>query len=107
MDLIFEAAPLTDWECDVAWIARAGASPAKWIKRYAGRITAFHVKDLAPKGQNASEDGWADVGEGVIDWPSIMDLSRKTRALHYMMEHDNPSDLERFARRSFDYVSKL
>jgi sugar phosphate isomerase/epimerase len=62
---------------------------------------------MAPKGQNADEDGWADVGKGEIDWPSIMDLARKTRTLHYVMEHDNPSDLERFARRSFDYVSKL
>ena len=43
-----------------------------WIKKYRDRITALHVKDLAPKGENADEDGQADVGHGVLDWKKLM-----------------------------------
>ena len=39
------------------WIAWAGEDPVAWIKKYAGRVTSLHIKDLAPKGQNADEDG--------------------------------------------------
>jgi len=107
LEIIFDAAPLLDWECDVAWIARAGASPMPWIKRHGGRITAVHVKDIAPKGQCMDEDGWADVGEGTLNWTAIFAALNNSRTLHYIMEHDNPNDVGRFAKCSFDYVSKI
>ncbi len=47
---------------DVAWVVRGGADPLDWLGRYKGRVTAAHVKDIAPKGENAAEDGgptWA------------------------------------------------
>ncbi len=107
LEIMFEAAPLLDWECDVAWIARAKANPLTWVKRYAGRITSVHVKDIAPKGQCLDEDGWADAGQGTVNWPAVMAALKTSRVLHFIMEHDNPNDLERFARRSFTYVSKI
>jgi sugar phosphate isomerase/epimerase len=107
IDLIFAAAPLLDWEIDVAWVARSGANPLPWIRKYASRITTAHVKDVAPRGRNAGEDGWADVGKGTLDWKACFAALRQTRVLHYALEHDNPSDLERFARRSFAYVTKI
>jgi sugar phosphate isomerase/epimerase len=106
-ELIFAAAPMLDWECDAAWIVRAKASPLTWIKRYADRITAVHVKDIAPKGQCVDEDGWADLGKGTVKWPDIFKALKASRTLHYVLEHDNPSDLKRFAARSFAYVSKI
>jgi sugar phosphate isomerase/epimerase len=106
-ELIYAAAPLLDWEIDVAWVVRGGINPLPWIKKYADRITAVHVKDIAPKGKNLDEDGWADVGKGTMDWKKIIAACGATRAMHYVVEHDNPNDLERFARRSFDYVKKI
>ncbi|HWK68041.1 MAG TPA: sugar phosphate isomerase/epimerase [Rhizobiaceae bacterium] len=98
---ILDAAPAIGWEMDVAWVVRGGADPLKWIGAYASRIVAVHVKDIAPKGEAVNEDGWADVGHGTIDWPAIYKaLRQQTRAAYYVMEHDNPSDLERFAARS-------
>ena len=103
--LILDAAPSVGLELDVAWLVRAGANPTTWIADYADRILAVHVKDIAPTGQNANEDGWADVGHGTVPWKSLMsDLRAKTPARVYIMEHDNPSDLERFARRSLETV---
>jgi sugar phosphate isomerase/epimerase len=106
-EMIFKVAPLLDWEIDVAWVIRGGSDPIRFIKKYAGNITAAHIKDIAAKGQKADEDGWEDVGHGTVDWKPIMAALKKTRIRHYVMEHDKPSDAARFAKRSFDAASKL
>lgn len=106
-DLIFAGGPDLEWEIDVAWVVRGGADPLAWIKRYAARITAAHVKDIAPAGQNTAEDGWADVGQGTVDWPAIMAALRSTGCQNFIMEHDNPSDHARFARRSLAAAKAL
>jgi sugar phosphate isomerase/epimerase len=99
--LILDAAPSVGVELDVAWVVRGGADPAAWIADYAQRISAVHVKDIAPAGQNTNEDGWADVGHGTVAWKALMDQLRATTpARIFVMEHDNPSDIERFASRS-------
>ncbi|WP_442580045.1 sugar phosphate isomerase/epimerase family protein [Mesorhizobium sp. ASY16-5R] len=103
---ILDAAPDIGVELDVAWVIRGNADPLDWINRYAKRILAVHVKDIAPAGQNTDEDGWADVGQGTVDWKGLIKvLKEKSAAQVYVMEHDNPSDYQRFARRSFDAVS--
>ena len=100
---ILDAAPDIGWEIDVAWVIRGGADPLKWISDHASRIVAVHVKDIAPAGQGTNEDGWADVGHGTVDWRGLMKAFRdKTSAKYFIMEHDNPSDLDRFARRSIE-----
>ena len=106
-EMIFKGAPLLDWEMDIAWVIRGGADPIKLIKKYAGNITAAHIKDIAPKGKNADEDGWADVGHGTVDWKPIMAALKKTRVRHFVLEHDKPSNTKRFAERSFVAASKL
>jgi sugar phosphate isomerase/epimerase len=104
---ILDSAPNIGWEMDVAWVIRGGADPLKWIADYGPRITAVHVKDIAPAGQNANEDGWADVGHGTLDWPGLVKaFKEKSAAKLYVMEHDNPSDFDRFARRSIEAASK-
>lgn len=100
MALMLEHAPSIDWQADVAWIARAGADPLDWIAGHGERIGSAHVKDIAPEGESADEDGWADVGHGVMDWPAIMKALRETACELYVMEHDKPSDAIRFAKRS-------
>jgi sugar phosphate isomerase/epimerase len=103
--LILDTAPAIGMELDVAWIIRGGDDPLRWITDYADRIRAVHVKDIAPEGQNTDEDGWADVGHGTVGWQTLLkELRLKTPATVYAMEHDNPSDLERFARRSIEAV---
>ena len=100
MDALLQGGPSLEWEMDVAWVVRGDADPIAWIERYQDRITAAHMKDLAPAGENADEDGWADVGHGRMDWAGIMAALRKTPAKHFVMEHDNPSDARRFATRA-------
>jgi sugar phosphate isomerase/epimerase len=106
-DLIFAGGPDLEWEIDVAWVVRGGADPSAWIARYAPRITAAHLKDIAPAGQNANEDGWADLGEGTVPWKALMADLRHTPCDIFIMEHDNPSDHARFAHRSLQAAKGL
>jgi sugar phosphate isomerase/epimerase len=99
---ILAGGPMLEVELDVAWVVRGGADPIAWIKQYAGRITAAHVKDIAPAGQNADEDGWADLGHGTVDWKSIMAALRAAGC-----QHDNPSDHHRYASRSIAAANAL
>ena len=71
-----------------------------WVEKYGSRITAAHVKDIAPAGQNADEDGWADLGSGVLDWPALTAALQAKGVDLFIMEHDNPSDMTRFASNS-------
>ena len=87
-------------ELDVAWVVRAGGNPVAWLKKYADRIVAVHVKDVAGEGQNGEQDGWADLGYGTIDWTSIWPAVTATRARLAILEHDKPVDWHRFAQRS-------
>jgi sugar phosphate isomerase/epimerase len=107
-EIILDSAPDIGWEIDVAWVIRGGADPLQWIGRHGRRIVAVHVKDIAPAGQNADEDGWADVGHGTVDWKGIMKaLTDRTPAKVFVMEHDKPSDAARFARRSIEAANRF
>jgi sugar phosphate isomerase/epimerase len=106
-DLIAAAADDLMLELDLGWVARAGLDPVAWIQKYAGRITAAHIKDIAPAGENTDEDGWADVGHGVQDWAAIHAALQSAGVDHYVVEHDNPKDHARFASRSLASIKEF
>lgn len=100
MDLILAASDDLTIEFDVAWCVKGGEDPRAWIAAHGTRIAAAHIKDIAPAGECADEDGWADVGHGTIDWPPLMEALRATPCGWFIAEHDNPNDHVRFATRS-------
>jgi sugar phosphate isomerase/epimerase len=109
LELIFEAAgssPLT-WQVDVAWLVRGNVDPKEWINRYRDRITAAHVKDIAPPGQNEDQDGWADVGSGVLKWHDLWRFCRDAGAEWMVVEHDKPANPEQTARNSFAFLRTI
>lgn len=101
---LFDGGPDLAWEIDVAWVVRAGADPMKWIADHQHRIVAAHIKDIAPRGENMDEDGWADVGYGTLDWQNIFTTLQEIGVRNFVMEHDNPSDHHRFASRALASV---
>ena len=107
IEVLLGSSPALQWEMDLAWVVKAGEDPVAWMDKLGSRITAIHVKDIAPAGQLADEDGWADVGTGTLDWKTLIaDAKAKTKAIYFVMEHDKPSDAIRFARRSIESVKK-
>jgi sugar phosphate isomerase/epimerase len=91
----------------VAWLVRGGAVPEEWLQRYRDRLISAHVKDIALSGTKLDEDGWADVGAGVLDWRSLWQTCRDCGARWMVVEHDKPSDPVRCARVTFAWLSKL
>jgi sugar phosphate isomerase/epimerase len=104
LDCMFEEAPDMLWEADVAWIVCGGEDPVAELKKHASRVVAVHVKDIAPAGQCADEDGWADPGHGVLDWGKLVPAMKAAGAEIYAVEHDKPNDVARFAKRARDTV---
>jgi sugar phosphate isomerase/epimerase len=104
LDCMFEEAPDLLWEADIAWIVRGGADPVAEIEKHAARLAAVHVKDIAPAGACADEDGWADPGHGTLDWDRLLPAIKAAGAEYYVVEHDKPNDVARFATRARDAV---
>lgn len=100
MEHILAGADYIGVELDLAWVAVAGQDVIKWINHYGPRMISAHIKDIAPEGQNADEDGWADVGTGTMDWAAIHAALQNVGCERYILEHDKPSDHVRFAETS-------
>ena len=110
LDCLFAGAgdaPLT-WQADVAWLVRGGADPVALMQQHKARVVSVHAKDLAPAGTKLDEDGWADVGHGVLDWRGRLAQAAVDNGARWLVaEHDKPSDPARFARNSFTFLSSL
>jgi sugar phosphate isomerase/epimerase len=75
------------------------------MSRYGDRVFAYHIKDLAPAGEKLDEDGWADVGTGIVDFAAYLPALYAAPVKLWIAEHDNPSDDARFARAAYDAMS--
>jgi sugar phosphate isomerase/epimerase len=109
LELIFDAAgssPLA-WQVDVAWLVRGGVDPKEWMRRYSSRIVSAHVKDIAPDGQNEDQDGWSDVGAGILDWRDLWRACREAGAKTMVVEHDKPADPAQTARASYAFLQRV
>ena len=109
LELLFESAgsaPLV-WQADIAWLVRGGADAKAWLQRHASIVGSAHVKDLAPTGENIEEDGWADVGSGVLDWVDLWKAARGAGAHWMVVEHDKPADPAACIKNAYDYLTKV
>lgn len=77
-------------ELDVAWVARGGFDPAEYLDRFDGRVFAIHAKDNAPEGEAEEERGFKALGEGVLDWETILPAAEEAGVDWYIIEHDMP-----------------
>jgi sugar phosphate isomerase/epimerase len=86
---------------DLYWCVNGGADPVHYFTAHAGRFPALHVKDMDTSG------GFADVGSGVLDFPTMFDEARPAGVKQWLVEHDNPVDEFATARNSYDYLSTV
>jgi sugar phosphate isomerase/epimerase len=79
---------LVTMELDMFWTTKAGHDPVDIIKKYPGRFQLFHMKDMytveAPFYTTAGVKDFAPVGEGVIDFKSIL-AARDIAGMKYMI----------------------
>ncbi|HIU47674.1 MAG TPA: sugar phosphate isomerase/epimerase [Candidatus Fimadaptatus faecigallinarum] len=112
LDIIRENVPDMGFELDVHWIHRGGYDPVKVLADYAGKVDLVHLKDYrigqispdvftaAPKGDmKARMEGFqrafagvvqfAEIGEGSLDMPAIIEQSLKSGAKYFFIEQDD------------------
>lgn len=105
LELLFAAAgPDLQTELDLAWVARAGLDPAVMLATFRGRLFAVHAKDNAPSGQAEDEGGFAAVGQGVLDWKTILPAAAAAGVQWYIVEHDQPRDPAKVIQTGADYL---
>jgi sugar phosphate isomerase/epimerase len=87
LDRLIERCDPSVWfELDTYWIAHGGGDPAAWIRRVAGRIPCVHLKDMAI--HYPREQRMAEVGDGNLNWPAILDVCREAGVQWYIVEQD-------------------
>ena len=101
--LIADADPaLVRLELDLFWAVAAGEDPKAIIRRLAGRIYAYHVKDRTADGKMTS------VGKGVIDFADIFTLNAVAGVKHFYVENDqSPAPYLPDIQTSFTTLSRL
>ena len=72
-------------ELDTYWIKKGGADPVEFIQKYASRLPLLHCKDISESGE------FMEVGEGILDWPSIFAAAEKAGVSVYAVEQDKCS----------------
>ncbi|HWB54664.1 MAG TPA: sugar phosphate isomerase/epimerase [Tepidisphaeraceae bacterium] len=73
-------------EIDTYWIQHGGGDPIAWINKVAGRIPCVHLKDMAVTLQR--EQLMAEVGQGNLNWPGILEACKKAGTKWYLVEQD-------------------
>ncbi|WP_260680893.1 sugar phosphate isomerase/epimerase [Arthrobacter sp. KBS0703] len=107
LDIIAENSPAMGMEIDVHWVQRGGLDPVRTLQKYAGRTAMVHLKDYrigqmpeAAFGLLDSGDilgfmsefknvvQFAEVGEGNLDFPSIIPAAQAAGAEYMLVEQD-------------------
>lgn len=73
-------------ELDLYWIQHGGGSPVAWINKLGTRAPLVHFKDM---GINLEmKQFYAEVGEGNLDWPAIIEACVANGVEYYIVEQD-------------------
>jgi sugar phosphate isomerase/epimerase len=109
LDIIAERSPKMGLEIDVHWVQRGGLDPVATLRKYGDRVAMVHLKDyrIGHVSQTAFEAlgnqdygtfmqefrhgvvQFAEVGEGNLDFPSIVEESSRIGAEYLLVEQDD------------------
>jgi sugar phosphate isomerase/epimerase len=88
-------------EIDTYWIQAGGGDPAWWIERCAGREPLLHLKDMSVAPQH--EIQMAEIGEGNLNWQSILNAAKNGGVEWYLVEQDSCYDRDPFESLAISY----
>jgi sugar phosphate isomerase/epimerase len=72
-------------EIDTYWVQHGGGDPAAWIGKMKGRMPVVHFKDMVILN---GEQTMAEIGEGNLNWPAILEACREAEVGWYAVEQD-------------------
>ena len=87
LDTLFEESDpeVFSFEVDTYWIQHGGGNPVSWLRQLKDRMCIVHLKDMAMQG---SQQLVAEVGEGNLEWPAILEACREAGMEWYIVEQD-------------------
>jgi sugar phosphate isomerase/epimerase len=88
-------------EIDTYWIQHGGGDPAAWIRRCAGREPLLHLKDMAIMPDR--EQRYAEIGEGNLNWPAILEAAAAGGVEWYLVEQDECYGRDPFESLAISY----
>ncbi len=93
LDLIYDGSDpnYLQAEIDTYWIQHGGGDSVEWIEKVSGRMPVVHFKDMVvvPNGKDACGiQQMAEVGEGNLYWPDILDACEDAGVEWYTVEQD-------------------
>jgi sugar phosphate isomerase/epimerase len=98
--LIDETEPgLVYFEADLFWVTKGGYDPLKLVKKYPGRISLFHVKELGVDGEETT------AGQGTIDFKSCFKTGKKNGLEYYFVEDERTDDPLGNIKADLDYIA--
>ena len=96
------------FEIDLGWTVAGGADPNIWIKKYANKIIACHLKDFYSKEKNMLDhENQSAIGDGFIDWNDLISSVKNTNCELYILEHDDPKDYKEYISRSLENLKDI
>jgi sugar phosphate isomerase/epimerase len=92
-------------EIDTYWVQAGGGDPAAWIMKVKDRMPVVHLKDMAVSGR---EQVMAEVGEGNLNWPAILQACKDANVEWYAVEQDiTPGDPFDSLKISYDNLRAM
>jgi sugar phosphate isomerase/epimerase len=104
---------LVCFEMDCYWITQAGRNPISMLQKLGPRVRLLHLKDRKPgfppsQQLNKSAEHFTEVGNGSIEWKSILEAAKRNRIQHMFVEQDESERAPMESLRiSFDNLEKL
>jgi sugar phosphate isomerase/epimerase len=87
LDVIYEETDprYVQAEIDTYWVQHGGGDPAAWTFKMKDRMPVIHLKDMVMLN---GEQTMAEVGEGNLNWPAILDACKAANVEWYAVEQD-------------------
>lgn len=99
------------FELDSHWMWRGGVDPVKYLPEFTGRVSILFLKDYKiglldtsikwklgeEHNMFGSIEQFAEVGEGVLDFPAIIQAGLETNVRYFLLEQD-----ETYGKSAFD-----
>jgi len=89
------------FQLDAFWVTKGGGNLSDYFSRYAGRFSTCHLKDIDDNGD------FADVGQGLIDFPTFTRQALAQGTKYFFVERDNPPEPEQSIQRSYAYLQQM
>jgi sugar phosphate isomerase/epimerase len=104
--LIDESHPSMQFIVDTYWVAHAGVDVNQFLLRVKGRVKVAHLKDKEVKGWDTRE---CPIGDGNLDWPTILSTLQQAGCEHAVVEQDHCYGEDPFScmEKSINYLKAI